>query len=139
MSVLTSVVNFMCEVMSKALYESGILVPVAAGIPSNASNYLPPLSAVCGDRFIWDCSRLGMLTDLISRASACPSRLILNWIKLQRYRRFELKLWKERLDCTYAEIAFLSSRLDSVCASIDPLAYMRLQAQLQREDHAEIA
>ena len=71
MSVLTSVMNFMCEVMSKVLYESRILVPVAAGICFNASNYLPPLSAVCGDRFIWDCSRLGMLRDLISQASAC--------------------------------------------------------------------
>ena len=139
MSVLTSVVNFMCEVMKKALYESGILVPVAAGIPLQASNYLPPLSAVYGDRFNWDCIRLGMLRDLIHRATACPSRLILNWIKLRCRRRLELKLWRERLDRTYAEIAFLSSQLDSVCASIDPLAYMRLRAQLQREDHAELA
>ena len=66
LSVLTSVMNFMCGMMSKALYESGILVSVAAGIPFNASNYLSPLPAVCGDRFIWDCSRLRMLTDLIS-------------------------------------------------------------------------
>ena len=138
MSMLTSVMNFMCGVMSKALSESGILMLVAAGIPFNASNYLSPLSAVCGDRFIWDCSRLRMLLDLISRASVCSSRLIINWIKLWRRRQLELKLWRERLDRTYTEIAFLSSRLDSVCALIDPLAYMRLRAQLQREDHAEI-
>ena len=127
MSVLTSVMNFMCKVMSKALYVSGILVPVAARIPSNTSNYLPPLCAVCGDRFNWDCVRLGMLRDLIHRATACPSRLILNWIKLRHRRQLELKLWRERLDRTYAEIASLSPQLDSVCDLIDPLAYMRLR------------
>ena len=65
-------------------------------------------------------------------------RLFLHWLELQRRRRLEFKLWRERLDCTYAEIASLSPQLDSVCASIDPLAYMCLRTQLQSENHAEM-